>query len=256
MTSFPATPRTFRSLCQLTQLLAFMAIATGLLISAATARGEDVLPVKVFSNLRAGQKQTVVVYGTSLTAGGAWAVAMKEWFEAQFPGQVSFYNAAGPGQNSDWGLLHLQERVLSHLPDLVVVEFSYNDAHEKFKMPVSRGAANLGKIVDAIKASRPDCDIALQVMNVGWDAPNGKLSQSARPELSAFNENYRTYAAAKGLPFIDHFSVWLKLKESDQPRYQRFVPDGTHPSKEGSLAVTWPTIKALLERADAAAKRK
>lgn len=159
--------------------------------------GEDVLPVKVFSNLRAGQKQTVVVYGTSLTAGGGLGWGDERMVRGAIPRTGLFFNAAGPGQNSDWGLLHLQERVLSHLPDLVVAEFSYNDAHEKFKMPVSRGAANLGKIVDAIKASRPDCDIVLQVMNVGWDAPNGKRSQSARPELSAFNENYRTYAATK-----------------------------------------------------------
>lgn len=243
-------------MCLWTKLCPVTAIAAGASASRLTAHTAEILPVNVFANLLAGKKQTVVVYGTSLTAGGAWAVAMKDWFEAQYPGQVTFYNSAGPGQNSDWGLKNLQKRVLNYQPDLVLVEFAYNDAHEKFKMPVARGATNLDKIVDLIKESRPECDVVLQVMNVGWDAPNGKLSHSSRPELNAFNDNYRTCAATKGLAVLDHFPVWLKLHETDQSRYERFVPDGTHPSKEGSLAVTWPTIKGFLERAEATAKQK
>jgi hypothetical protein len=34
--------------------------------------------VKFFQNLRAGRNQTVIVYGTSLTAGGARAIALLE----------------------------------------------------------------------------------------------------------------------------------------------------------------------------------
>lgn len=202
----------------------------------------------IFRNLADGKKQTVVVYGTSLTAGGAWADATRQWFDAAYPGLVTFINSGGPGQNSDWGLQNLKAKVLDHHPDLVFIEFSYNDAHEKFKMPVEKGAANLDQIVQAILKGNPEATLVLQTMNVGWDTPNANKSLSIRPQLEEFNNNYRAYAAKHSLPLLDHYVAWLKLKESDPATYQKYIPDGTHPGKEGSLAVTWPTIKDWLQK--------
>ncbi len=214
------------------------------------------MPTTCFTNLHAGKTQTVVLYGTSLTHGGEWAVATKAWFTEHFADKATVINSAGPGQNSQWGLANLDERVLAHLPDLVLMEFSYNDAHEKFNLTVAQAASNLDAMVRGIHAKRPSCDIVLQVMNANWDAPNGKRTMSARPQLTAFNDNYRSYAKAHALPLIDHFPAWQALKEKDAELFQRYVPDGTHPSKEGSLAITWPAVKALFERADQAAASK
>jgi lysophospholipase L1-like esterase len=208
----------------------------------------------IFKNLEAGKNQTVIVYGTSLTHGGAWANATKKWFDQTYPGQVKFINSGGPGENSDWGLKNLKTKVLDHQPDLVFIEFSYNDAHEKFKMPVERGASNLKQIVAGIRAQNPDVGIVLQTMNIGWDAPNGKRSLSIRPTLEEFNDNYRKFAKSETLPLLDHYVSWKKLKESDATTYQKYIPDGTHPTDAGSLAVTWPTVKAWLETGRAAAK--
>jgi hypothetical protein len=201
-----------------------------------------------FQHLSAGKPQCVVVYGTSLTAGGAWAEAMKQWFDEKYPDQVRFINSAGPGQNSDWGLQNLQSNVLAYHPDLVLIEFSYNDAHEKFNLPVKRGAENLDKMVAAIQAQNPAALVVLQVMNVGWDAPNGNRSSSARPQLQQFNDNYRNFAKEHQLTLLDHYPNWLNLKENQPEKFHDYVPDGTHPGKAGSLAVTWPAIKAWLEQ--------
>lgn len=226
-----------------------------LFIAVAVSAGE-VLPTTCFANLRAGKAQTVVLYGTSLTAGGAWSVATKEWFAEHFADKATVINSAGPGQNSQWGVANLNERVLAHQPDLVLIEFSYNDAHEKFKLTVEQAAKNLDAIVRGIKAKRPTCDIVLQVMNANWDGNSDKKPMSSRPQLTAFNDNYRAYAKANQLPLIDHFPTWQALKDKDPERFHSFVPDGTHPTKEGSLAITWPAVKALLERAaQASAKR-
>jgi lysophospholipase L1-like esterase len=211
-------------------------------------------PTTVFKNLEAGKNQTVIVYGTSLTHGGAWANATKQWFDQAYPGKVKFINSGGPGQNSDWGVQNLKTKVLDHHPDLVFVEFAYNDAHEKFKLPVERGAANLKQIVSAISEQNPNAVIVLQTMNVGWDAPNGNRSLSARPALDLYNDNYRKIARTQGLPLLDHYVSWKKLKETDLPTFQSYIADGTHPSAKGSMAVTWPTVKAWLESARAAAK--
>lgn len=208
-------------------------------------------PLPVLKKLEAGEKQTVIVYGTSLTAGGAWTHAMKAWFEQTYPGQVNFINSGGSGMNSDWGLKNLEKKILSHAPDLVFVEFAYNDAHTKFKLTPEKAAANLDGIIGGVRESAPDAVIVLQIMNVPWNAPNGNGSKTWRPELQSFNDNYRAAAKSEELPLVDHYPVWEKLLESDPETYHKYVPDGTHPNKEGSLAVTWPALKDWLEKAAA-----
>ncbi len=200
-----------------------------------------------FESLQEGKKQTVVLYGTSLTAGGEWAKAVKSWFDVTYPGLVHVVNSAGPGQNSDWGLKNLKPRLLDHQPDLVFIEFSYNDASDKFRMPVERGMQNLDAMVKAIEGANPRGTIVLQVMNIGWDAPNGNRSQSTRPQLEAFNDNYRTYARLHSMMLLDHYPNWRKLKETEPQVFQSYLPDGTHPNATGSLKVTWPVVKDWLE---------
>ena len=213
---------------------------------------QEVLPVNVFHSLREGKQQTVVIYGTSLTAGGAWAKELQKYFDKNFPGQVKFLNSGGPGQNSDWGVANLDARVLKHSPDLVFIEFSYNDAHEKFKMTPEKAKANLETIVQAIKKQNLQTDIVLQTMNLPWDAPTGKTPKSARPQLEEFNENYRRYARENKLPLLDHYQNWLKVWTDDPAKYQKWLPDGSHPTTEASLAITWPAMEVLLEKARSA----
>lgn len=209
----------------------------------------EVLPLTVFKNLRAGKKQTVVVYGTSLTVGGAWAKVLKEYLEKHFPGQVTFLNSGGSGQNSDWGVANLQNKVLAHRPDLIFIEFSYNDAHMKFDLSVEKAARNLDTMIQALRAQNGQLDIVLQTMNVPWNAPNGNGSATARPQINDYNEVYRRYAREHTLPLLDHFVNWSKLLQDDPKKYQSWVPDGSHPNAESSRAVTWPAIEALLDKA-------
>ena len=224
------------------------------LISALPCLGESPAAPAIFRNLESGKPQTVVVYGTSLTHGGAWTIATKRWFEEAYPGNVKFINSGGPGQNSDWGLTNLKAKVLDHRPDLVIIEFSYNDAHDKFNMPVEKGAENLRKIIETIRSQNPDTTIVLQTMNIGWDAPNGNGSLSHRPNLEQYNDNYRAVARELNLPLLDHYVAWKKLKESEPKTYQRYVPDGTHPSSAGSMAVTWPAVNEWLDAGRKAAQ--
>jgi lysophospholipase L1-like esterase len=211
-------------------------------------------PADFFRSLEAKKPQVVVLYGTSLTAGGAWASAFKKWFDQEYPGLVTVFNNSGSGKNSQWAVENLDEKILKVRPDLVLMEFSYNDAHDKFNMSVKDGWQNLDRMVKKMKQEKPETVIVLQVMNVGWDAPNGNKSASARPKLQEFNDNYRRYAQENSLPLIDHYPIWLKLKEEEADKFQQFVPDGTHPSAEGSLAVTWPAVKAFFTQAQQAAR--
>jgi lysophospholipase L1-like esterase len=92
-------------------------------------------------------------------------------------------------------------------------------------------------------------------MNLPWDAPNNNQSATLRPNLVQYNANYRSYATEKNLPLLNHFQNWEKLLKSDPAKYQLWVPDGTHPSPEGSLSITWPEVKTFLLKSQAAAKK-
>lgn len=199
-----------------------------------------------FGRLKDGQKQTVVFYGTSLTRGGAWTTAVQNWFNQQFPGQVKCINSGLSGKNSDDAVQQMSAQLLGHNPDLTFIEFSINDSHKKFEMPIERGASNLDQIVRALRAQNANAAVVLQVMDVPWDAPNGNRSLSDRPQLQTFNDNYRTYARQHALPLIDHNADWLLLRDKEPSRYHAYLTDGLHPNKDGDLAVNWPRIQALL----------
>ena len=68
---------------------------------------------------------------------------------------------------------------------------------------------------------------------------------------NTFTEAYNAmgYAKPKIVPLLDHYIAWNELKESEPEVFQRLVPDGSHPIKEGSLLYTWPLVKSWLETA-------
>ncbi|MEY4489571.1 MAG: hypothetical protein RIQ79_2079, partial [Verrucomicrobiota bacterium] len=219
---------------------------------------EDAAPLPVltiFQNLKTGKPQTVVTYGTSLTAAAEWPNALHRYFDQLYPGQVTFVNAAQSGQHSNWGLANLEARVLSQKPDLVFLEFAVNDAATKHGISAEKCRANLDTIVAALRAQNPRIDIVLQTMNPAWDSPVSAPKRYAgdRPELAAYYAVYRDYARAHHLPLVDHYPVWATILQSEPDRFHTLVPDGIHPDAPASLAVTWPAIQSLLDAARAPA---
>jgi lysophospholipase L1-like esterase len=201
---------------------------------------------QLFRKLEAGEPQVVVVYGTSLTLYSEWAGAMQNWFTTNYPGQVTFINSGGSGMHSGWGVTNLSSKVLNYQPNLVVVEFSFNDAHTNFNLSVAQARTNLQTIVQGIHEQDTDTTVLLQIMNVPWNAP-GNSALTSRPQLEAFNGNYRQFAAADDLPLLDHYPVWLALQQTNQALFQTYIPDGAHPTATGSLAITWAALRNWLE---------
>lgn len=193
------------------------------------------------SRLEAGQKQTVVVYGTSLTKVGAWADQLATVLEQQFPGQVSFINSAQGGSNSDWGARSFDEKVLQKKPDTVFIEFAINDAVASRKTTVAHARRNLEGMIDRLLKARPDCEIILMVMNPPVGEPRER-----RPNLDAYNQMYREVASKRGLQLIDHYPAWERLLAEAPGRFLAFVPDAIHPVREGGLHVIMPTMSKAL----------
>jgi lysophospholipase L1-like esterase len=208
---------------------------------------------QLIDNLNAGKKQTVVAYGTSLTAGGQWVNDLKTWLDERYPGQATVINGGMGGKASNSALAHLDARVIAHKPDVVFLEFAINDASAYYDagdidrdISLEKSRANLNQLIDRIRQANPSVEIILQTMNPPWDAPNGNRSASRRPRLADYYEGYRKVATERSLLLVDHHATWSELKKNDRATYERYIPDGVHPAPEGSTAITFAGIKNAL----------
>jgi lysophospholipase L1-like esterase len=132
------------------------------LFAASVFCGEPSLLVK---NLSSGKKQHLIVYGTSLTAGGAWVGQVKTALEKKFPGLLTVTNSAKGGMWSKWGVENLDEKVLKLKPDTVIIEFAINDAFAKYATPVDAAKKNLETMIERIQKENPAAEVILMTMN-------------------------------------------------------------------------------------------
>jgi arylsulfatase A-like enzyme/lysophospholipase L1-like esterase len=196
---------------------------------------------RLIDRLKKGSKQTVVAYGTSLTKVGAWVDQLREVFNQQFPGQVTLINGAQGGANSDWGVENLQDKVLRHRPDCVFIEFSINDAVAVRRTTIEHARSNLNQMIDRILEKNPACEIIPMVMNPVFG--NGR---TRRPNLPAFDDNYREVAKERGFQLIDHGSAWNELLNKDPGHFLFCMPDTVHPLRAGGLAVSTAVMTRAL----------
>ena len=239
----------FRLSARCIVLLAVLAVCLSCLSGSAAETAPAL--ANFFKRLRAGEKLTVVTYGTSVTEYGAWVAMVQKWFDEKFPGQVTIVNSGGHGQNSTWGAAQIKDKVLDHKPDLVFIEFAVNDAHTRFNLPVETARKNLDAMVTAIQEQNPNTAIVLQTMNAFWDCtkPGGfAAADTSRPKLEEYNDNYRACAKERGLPLVDNYPDWAKFKKEHFDQFQIFLPDGTHPNKDGVRTVMWPNVERFLEQ--------
>ena len=196
---------------------------------------------RLIDHLKMGHKQKVVAYGTSLTAVGAWVDQLRTVFNQQFPGQINLINGAQGGANSDWGVKNLEEKVLKQRPDCVFIEFSINDAVGSRRTAVEDARKNLNNMIDRILENNPLCEIILMVMNT----PVGH-TRERRPNLPAFENNYREVAKERGFQLIDHGKAWNTFLKKNPRRFLFCVPDTVHPVRLGGLEISTPTMAKAL----------
>jgi lysophospholipase L1-like esterase len=204
---------------------------------------------KLAEALRAGKKQTVVIYGTSLSQGGNWGPSwfqpVQDVLEREFPGQLAVINSARGGQNSRWGAGMLDASVIAKRPDCVFIEFSINDAVVRFDMSLEESRKNMVEMIDRIHAALPDCEIVLQITNPVVGKPEGNASHRGNQE--AYEQIYRELARERGLILIDNAPRWRAILDAKgEKSYRQFVPDGVHPINSAYKMVTVPNILGTL----------
>ena len=202
-------------------------------------------------DLAAGRARKIVVYGTSLTAGGPWVGQMQSWLGESYSGPVTIVNSGLSGKNSAEGVAQLSAKVLAYQPDTVFIEFAVNDAFLYSdgtpQLSVAQARANLLTMIDAIRGQNPRAEIILQTMNSVWDSPAGSnQSATLRPNLPAYYQMVRDVAAERGLLLIDHHPNWVALQTNDPATFQADVPDGVHPIAAATQAILMPLLQRRL----------
>jgi lysophospholipase L1-like esterase len=196
---------------------------------------------QLVANLQAGKRQTVVVYGTSLTAAGDWVNQLQQALNAGYPGLATVVNSGKSSMWSKWGVDNLDARVIAKKPDTVLIEFAINDACLAHATSVAAARSNLTNMIDRILASKPDTEIVLMTMN-----PPVGVNLERRPKIKDYYQMYREVAQERKLLLVDHAANWEPILEKDKALFTRYVPDGIHPNREGCAKVITPALlKAL-----------
>jgi len=196
---------------------------------------------QLVTNLEAGKPQTIVTYGTSLTAGGAWVRQLREALQTNYPGLATVINSGKGAMWSKWGVDNLASNVIQKTPDIVLIEFAINDAYLPYKTPVEDARRNLETMIDRILQSKADTEIILMTMN-----PPIGIHLERRPDYKDYYQMYRDVARERKLQLIDHYLNWERVLAKDKDLFNKYVPDGIHPGPEGCREVITPAmLKAL-----------
>lgn len=190
---------------------------------------------RVVNRIKQGEKQTIVVYGTSLCAlpDGTltWPAMLQDSINAIYPDAVEVINSARSAMWSTWGVQNLDEKVLSKKPDMVLIEFGMNDAYLPYHTSLEVCRINVEYMIDRIKEANPQCEIVLQIMNMPI-----REHLEKRPHINAYYDVYRKIARKRKLKLIDHYAYWTGILKQGEEEFLKYVPDGIHPR-----ALAWKT---------------
>jgi acyl-CoA thioesterase I len=190
---------------------------------------------------RSSTRGSILFAGTSLTAGlglepdSAYPMLIQQKIDsASMP--VDVVNAGVSGETSS-GLLDRLDWLLRGKFDVIVVETGANDGLRG--IPTATLRANLGTIVDRIKAKRPDAAIVLIQMEA--------LPNLGPKYASDFHALYREIAREKGVRLLPF------LLQDVAGRRELNQPDGMHPNYAGERLVAanvWRGLKPVLDSLD------
>lgn len=171
------------------------------------------------TKLVSGSPVKVVCFGDSITQGedagdDRYVFRLQRYFNQHYPGKVDVINTGVGGNTSRDGLARLDQDVLRHHPDLVVIMFGVNDENARpagNDVPVAEYRANLQRMVDTIRTQTHACVILMTTSwkNLGWEFTKGNLNEYA--------DTIRTLGKQASVCVIDNFQAWGNLSKRGIP---------------------------------------
>lgn len=180
----------------------------------------------VMRRARAGEDITVGVIGGSITEGysasdrerTSYACHMRNWWQERFPNiTVEYVNAGIGGTSSYLGVHRVQEDLLDHKPDFVIVEFSVNDGNTIF---YKRSYDNL-----------------LRRILMDENAPALMLLFTTQESGDSAQINDALLGFGYELPMISYGNAVLPAIESGEFTWKDISPDNIHPNDRGHAII-------------------
>ncbi|TDL86414.1 SGNH/GDSL hydrolase family protein [Meridianimarinicoccus aquatilis] len=180
----------------------------------------------------------IAAFGTSLTARNAWPDGLQAALRACLMQQVQVDRVAGVGQGSQWGLAQVSQ-VVALRPDIVLIEFTANDADLLDGVSVARSRAQHAQILAELRRDLPEARLVLMTMNPvsGWQ-------RVKRLRLGAYHAMYRKLARDADVGLADLTPRW-----NVAPQDLRHAPDGLHPTGAATQVVVTPALTGLIGQA-------
>jgi lysophospholipase L1-like esterase len=184
-----------------------------------------------------GKAQTLVIFGTSLSY--HLTPLMRSALQSRVGELASIVNSGMAGNASRTALAQLEEKVLKHKPDTLLMEWAINDAHDYQHDPggVDQGISiqesrdNLEELISRVQSAFPETEIILWTTNSTDDVEGSTMrGRSARPELEGYYLAVREVASARGLRLIDGEKFWNSTREQMGNEFRTLIPDGVHPT--------------------------
>lgn len=183
----------------------------------------------------------IVALGTSLTARATWPEALSRQLAACLDRPVPVAVVAAPGETSRWGLTQIPE-VLAARPDVVLVEFTANDADARDGLTLDESRRTHAEILAALRRETLGTKVILMSMN-----PTHGLRGLLRWRHGAYRAAY--HGLAQSAPDIGYLDLDARWRQQMTPAQRRAaIPDGLHPRAEVAQMVIVPPLAATVAR--------
>lgn len=188
-------------------------------------------------SLRDGKPQVLVIYGTSLSY--HLAPILRSALQSQFGELATVVNSGLAGFASRTGLKQVDEKVIRHNPNTVLMEWAINDAHDyhhepgAFDQGISQQESrdNLQQLIQSVQSAINNVEIILWTTNRTVDVEGSVMrGASARPDLIGYYQGVQEVSSARRLRLIDGEEFWDSLEKQMGNNFRALIPDGVHPT--------------------------
>lgn len=168
---------------------------------------------KTAQRLRSGQPLKIVAFGDSITLGGdatrpqlAFTERYADWLRSQHPtSDIVLINGATGGDTSSQGLERINEKVIQHQPDLVLLGFGMNDHNiEGYGVEPALFEQNLRTIVRLVREQTP-----AELLMYSTFPPNPDWHFGTH-RMETYAQLTRSVAGDMQVAFADLYAAWMK----------------------------------------------
>ena len=210
------------------------------------------MSLATFSQATESKKVTIVAFGDSITAPRKGAVTYSEVLRETFKQKnVEVINAGIGGNTTEHAKKRFEKDVLTHSPDLVIIQFGNNDAAvDVWKDPPATSPRvsltdyikNLSEMIAALRARNTKVILVTPLPTRWTETLKGMYGKSPYDpnDPDGFNFLKKEYMAAlrkvgkqNRVPIVDLYSAYYRYARKTGRPMDKLFTDGMHPNDQG-----------------------